>query len=600
MGAARQAIAWFLAVLVFAVGARAQGFRVTAEAHSERVTLGDSTLLRITVSGTTAPRRPELPAMDGLIGEYFDESTSTSVQIINGRRTDSIERTYRFRITPTREGALRIPPVIVRAGGEERATPAIWIVALEPGAHPDYALKVMGPERAVYVGEPVVVTLRWYLGGQFRGPSFAMLDGPRGYVLSPGPDPRRGRSNIDARQFAEFTFLGQPTVGQWGSGLLGERTVQTFEFAVVLTPTSPGMLTFGPVHIAFDRPVQSGRDVFDRTLLQREQTERVVIASEALRMEAKALPREGRPANFSGLVGRYSLATSAVPRTVHVGDPISLTLRITGPDVMPPIEAPDVSNVEEFAEGFRLSPDGWRAEVDPPMRQRVFTTVIRAASEAVTRIPPIELSFFDPEFGEYRVARSEEIPLAVAATRLVTADDALRASEASAGRKREPLTPGPMGLLANAQGPSVLVDRAGVRRWEWAAAAMLGIGAPAMFAAAVAASRRREPTRHQRRLRGLRRAAAAARTARNDPARIEFALRLAASAILNVPVETVTSHDAARLSGMGFGSAGASLARAIERLEARRFGPDGGAGSVPSEEAGQIISDLRRCAGRIA
>ena len=572
---------------------------VTADVFADRVYLGDSTLLRIVVSGATSPQRPEPPPMDGLLCEYYDESTSQNVVIVNGRRSEQIERTYRFRITPLREGTHRIPGFTVRAGSEERTTGAIWISAEPPPPNADYALRITEPGRPVYVGEPVILTLTWYLGGQFRGPTFTMLEPIHGYELRPAPDPRQSLPNVDPKQFAEFSFLGQSTVGMWGVGTLEGRTFTTFEFSCVVVPTHvggpAGRLQFGPVHLAFDRPVQTPRDVFDRGIFERERAQRVVIASNAVRLDVRSLPTEGRPPKFTGLVGEYALAASASPTDVRVGDPITLTLRVTGPDSLADAAAPRESWLSAFHPNFKLSSDGWRADPGAQPRQRTYSTIIRAQHQDVSSIPPIELAYFDTAVGEYRIARTNEIPLRVASTRRVTAADAVRLEEAVTSREqRRDLTPGPGGLMANAYGPSVLADRsAWLRRSPWWGVAVSAIVPPLAVGCVVIVARRHGPSRRALIHRAIRRAETRVRKANGDANVIAGALQSAVGVALDIEPDSVTAHDARGLAARVPRDIAEGLARIIENAGSRTYGGRDEI-RVNQAEAISLLRDLAR------
>ncbi len=591
----------FLVAMAAMAAAQDNRLTVTADVFADRVYLGDSTLLRIVVSGAAAPDRPEPPAMDGLLCEYYDESSSQNVVIFNGRRTEQIERTYRFRITPLREGTHRIPGFTVRAGTEERTTGAIWISAEPPPSNADYALHVSEPGRAVYVGEPVTLTLTWYLGGQFRGPTFTVLEPMRGVELRPAPDPRRTMPGTDPKQFAEFTFLGQSTVGMWGMGTLQGRSFTTFEFSLVLVPTEAGEFQFGPVHLAFDRPVQTPRDVFDRGIFERERAQRVVIASKPVMIQVRSLPMEGRPPNFSGLVGEYAIDASASPTDVRVGDPITLTLRVTGPESLADAAAPRESWLTTFSPDFKLSSDGWREQPASQLRQRAYSTVIRAQRDDVTRIPPVELTYFDTTAGEYRVARTREIPLRVAPTRRVTAADAVRLDQAVASREtQQSLTPGPGGLMANVYGPGVLADRsAWLRRAPWWGVAASAIVPPLVVGLVAIAARGQGASRGGMVRRAIRRSESRVRRSRGDVGTIAQAMREAVGAVLDIEPHAVTGHDARGLAGRVPRDVAEGLARVIEQAGSRTYG-GGTPVDVNMADAISLLRALSKCAGGVA
>jgi len=164
------------------------------------------------------------------------------------------------------------------------------------------------------------------------------------------------------------------------------------------------------------------------------------------------LPAAGRPADFTGLVGSYSIIANASPKEVRVGDPITLTLQVAGPDFMGNVKLPPLAEQPDLARDFKVP-----SEISPPQVSRnvaAFTQTIRPTNPGVKQIPPIRLPYFDPDKGVYEEALSEPIPLEVSGARMLTADDV----EGEAGA--EPERSGPElqaeGIAHNYSGAEVL------------------------------------------------------------------------------------------------------------------------------------------------
>ncbi|MEJ2689718.1 MAG: BatD family protein, partial [Deltaproteobacteria bacterium] len=136
----------------------------------------------------------------------------------------------------------------------------------------------------------------------------------------------------------------------------------------------------------------------------------------------KDLPTAGRPPSFTGLVGVYSIATQASPTDVNVGDPITLTILVTGPPYLDNVELPPLQQLSALQADFKIPAE--MAEGQVQGKSKVFTQTIRAKRADVNRIPPVEISYFNTETGNYETARSEPIPLNVKQTRIITARDA--------------------------------------------------------------------------------------------------------------------------------------------------------------------------------
>ena len=171
-------------------------------------------------------------------------------------------------------------------------------------------------------------------------------------------------------------------------------------------------------------------------------------------LEVKALPNEGRPVNFSGLVGRYSIATTVNPVKVNVGDPITLTIMIGG-ELLRLVDMPDLAAMPEMADNFRIPTSQSVPKVSG--NRKIFTQTVRAINDQVTEIPPIPLSYFDVDQGAYFTTYSDAIPLEVMATKVVTAGQAISAQVATQASEIEAVR---IGIAANYEGPELLKNTA--------------------------------------------------------------------------------------------------------------------------------------------
>ncbi|MEZ5363746.1 MAG: BatD family protein [Bryobacterales bacterium] len=134
------------------------------------------------------------------------------------------------------------------------------------------------------------------------------------------------------------------------------------------------------------------------------------------------LPEQGKPANFSGLIGNFHFDAHAVPTAVSVGDPITLTIRVSGPEYLDYVRLPDLAQQTELVEGFKIPEEMAAGEIVD--RAKVFSQTIRAKDPRITEIPELDFSYFDPDRGEYMVGRTDPIPIEVSGTRVLTLSDA--------------------------------------------------------------------------------------------------------------------------------------------------------------------------------
>ncbi len=126
--------------------------------------------------------------------------------------------------------------------------------------------------------------------------------------------------------------MGSSVVGKISQATVNGRTFNTITFEQVLIPRKAGALTVGPLRAAFEAIVgQRQRGFFDSIFDDLSVSERFVVSAPSAMLKVRPLPTEGRPSNFSGLVGEYTLRADASPTAVNVGDPITLSVTVHGP-----------------------------------------------------------------------------------------------------------------------------------------------------------------------------------------------------------------------------------------------------------------------------
>jgi hypothetical protein len=576
---------------------------VTAQLQKERVYVGDSTILQFTVDGAQEAEAPDLSKLDGLQAQFLggQDSSSHSTFIVNGRRTEQSTLRYvmQYRLTPTRAGQLMVPGVPVTVAGKTYRANAVSLMAQEPGDNPDFKLKLEAEKTTAYVGEPVKVRVVWYLGKQPRGPQFAGNDGGDVYDIFPGADPRPPGTAQDDRRYPAVPFLGGQVVGLLGQGELDGKGYTTLTVEEVVIPRKSGTLKVGPFSVAFDAVTgQRQQSFFDAPWDDRSITERVALTSNVVSLEVRELPEAGRPADFNGLVGSFGVEAAAGLKEANVGDPIPLTVKITGPEPLDRVKAPELEEQPGLVDGFKTSPEGWEAQKDHRPGERVFTTTVRAKSDKVKEIPGIGLSFFDTGSGAYRTATSAPIPLNVHPSREVTVADAVGGGGLSApvAVSKKGLQSAGGGLRANDESDDVLRDeRFDLGRMFQRPGWIVVLAGPPLACAVLAGVRRRSgrDDRGARRRRALGAARGTLRYAASLEA-VSLGVRSYVGGALGAEGRALTSADCRRL----LHEAGSVRAEQVEQLVAEcERGVYGRAGRSAEELRGQalaLVADVDR------
>lgn len=549
--------------------------RVSASVRKNRVYMGDELMVEVLVEGADNARQASEPVVPGASMRFLggNNISRSFTMIVNGQRTENSTKGYslQYALSPTRPGRIVVPPIEVVVGGQTHRTEPIVIEALQPQSDSEFSLEIAIDEDRVYVGQPVQARVTWFIAAAVNEFSFRATPEPEGFdVYIPDAGQTRSRS-------IEFEIFGQRVTAVQSRARRGNVDYPVLTFDLTLIPRQVGTQSVGPLNVVFSRR--------DSMRVQRRQN-----LSNEVQLEVLPLPSEGRPADFAGLVGVYAIDAHASPTSVAVGDPIELSLTISGPEPLTRLDAPELALDAGFSELFKSSPDGWRRQPITRRGIRRFTTTIRARSDRVTEIPPIRLPYFDARTGEYRDALSEAIPLEVRSVREVTAADAITGPGRSRPALTRELERAEPGLWALETDPEQLLRADGfeLARVVRSPVTISALAAPpALYAGVVVAGfvrSRRDPVAARRR-RALPRAQRALRSGGG-----EAGVRTLVSGLLDRPAEGVTGQDCLELAPDSDDAE--LLASVMIGAESGRYG--GAPGEEP--EVGEIRAAMRRVA----
>lgn len=164
----------------------------------------------------------------------------------------------------------------------------------------------------------------------------------------------------------------------------------------------------------------------------------------SLALEVRDLPAEGRPAHFSGAVGKgFRLTQTLTPDRVHPGDLVTATYALTYDGYCPSNAWPRIG---------RPAPEAFRAyepkEVARTPTSCVWTQVLVPRTAAATNVPGASFAYYDVRAGRYAVAQtppgrlvfvSDKAASTQTTTVTVNAEDAPSASAGAASAASAPL-----------------------------------------------------------------------------------------------------------------------------------------------------------------
>ncbi len=343
--------------------------------------------------------------------------SSSSYSIVNGKRTrvKVVQSVMTYQLRATQTGTITLPPISVTVDGQIHTTNPVEIQVIAPATTDKMELKMLLSVAKCYTGQPVVLTVRWFIHSDivnsigdfnFAVPAFATGD----FFIEDTLATAGGNHNQSVSGVGVY-IAQQPVKYK-------DKAYAQVLFSKIIIPKHHGRIKLAPAIASAQIAV--GRKRASGFFGSQTQYKQFMAESEPLILDVLPVPKENKPPAFYGLVGKYNIETSASPTSVHMGDPITLTIKISGNDYLKPVRWPELENTKGF-ENFKIP-----TERSSPVIQngsKIFTQTIRANNSAVTEIPSVTLAYFDSEKGTYKTIKSKIIPLEVAKTKRLGSGD---------------------------------------------------------------------------------------------------------------------------------------------------------------------------------
>ena len=338
--------------------------------------------------------------------------TSSSVQIINGKMTKSVQTTYTYILRASSTGTFVIPPASAKVKKAEIKSSEVSVEVVkgqassagtaskqaaqprqQSGVQDDDIFLVLSLDRTnVVVGEPVIATLKLYqrvnVAG-FEGADFPDFNGFWSQELE-------APTNIE---FARETYDGQ---------IYNAAVRRKF----VLIPQQQGTLTIEPAELVClvnVRVSSGGASIFDG-FFDDYRTIRKKVASKPVNVKVSPLPA-GAPSSFGGGVGTFTLSASLSKDVIKTHEAASLVVTVSGRGNISLLNAPKV----DFPSDMEVYDTKTSDKIDrgglSGSKTYEFPFIPRSHGEFV--IEPIKYSYYDVNSKKYVTLQTEPLEIFV-------------------------------------------------------------------------------------------------------------------------------------------------------------------------------------------
>jgi len=431
--------------------AAAQGAAPSLRASVSRsqITLADTIEYKVELSGGSMGGgvRPEFPDFSASGFDILSGPSTEQHVVMEGFQTRT-SLIYSFVLRPRKLGTFRIGParftlpdgrtlvsnaVTVRVA-KEAAAPAplppelkggnvLWArtgdSAIDRQLRGRLFLRASIDKKQAYVGEQVTLRYDLYQAENLSVESYGLESRPnpyRNFMVETIYQPPGGRLEFRSQVVGGMVFKVAPIE------------------SVALFATKSGLTTIPAFVMTADIPVRTRsphgrRSVFDDPFFNdpffsdpfadlgfpslNRRTVRARLVAPPITVNILPLPTEGRPPDFSGTVGDYTMKASFDRTEVKQHDLVGLKIEFTGKglvDAVSPPELPQVAGLELFKQESNTQPRHFGREVGGT---KTFEFYLRPTKAGRIVFPALEYVVFNPRTARYERLKTEPLTLKV-------------------------------------------------------------------------------------------------------------------------------------------------------------------------------------------
>ncbi|MBN1518016.1 protein BatD [Candidatus Sumerlaeota bacterium] len=434
---------------MMATAAQGQALQLTATVDSQTVPEGGVVNLTLMLSSNQLEIKqlgslfPNVQAIEGFtLLERGMQSQNSSYSVgFNGQPSVQASVSQEFALRPNGKGTLTIPPfqtrykgaliqskpITIRVSGAGKEASGMPEELKQEGVPLPYSqhqglneflqkapilLRASSDKKTYYAGEAVWVQYELCLTNQMK----KLVENSSNRLASESVD--LGVKQMPDR--SDFQTLAEdgPHADQWVRKSFGGIEYQVADlYSALLLPMKLGKLRISPFVLngAYSVARQGrGGDMFSFGFdpFGRQQVG-FAIPSVALEIEIRPLPQDGRPENFSGAVGDFTIRAELDRDSVGLDEYAALRLIVAGKGTLSTVQEPDLPAMPQFKQHGNLSREEVPRKNDPLRGEVVFEAVLRPNEAGKLDIPPVAFTYFDPAKEQYRSTQSEPLTLNV-------------------------------------------------------------------------------------------------------------------------------------------------------------------------------------------
>lgn len=367
------------------------------------VAVGEEFRIDFTLNGEGESFNP--PNLNGLRKiSGPNQSSSSSMQIINGKISRSKTTTYSYYVTALKEGELTIKEASITSNGKIVRSKAgvMNVTKANPKAKTNsyniaenVFVKTSVNKNNIYQGEQIVVSYKLYSKINLTDINISSIPELNGFW----------KEEVETKSTAKLEVIDGVRHNVW--------EISRF----ILTPQKSGKLNVDPMNINVTVQIKKQRNRRDPFgdpfgMFGSYQNIEGEIQSKNIKINVKDLP-EGAPENFNGAVGQFELKSSVDKKTADANEAINYKLTLSGNG--------NIHLIDNIPVNFPANFESY----DPQKKDKTFNTKNGIAGKIefehllIPRykgeysIDGVSFSYFNPRSKTYKTITTESLVINV-------------------------------------------------------------------------------------------------------------------------------------------------------------------------------------------
>ena len=353
------------------------------------------------------------------------KGSSSSIQIINGKRSSSHQTTFTYILIPKATGTFQLPAATALLSGDRISSTQASIQVVSDGASSsrssgknggkssgggqtsstgsgeissnDLFMRLSLSRTEVVIGEPITATLKIYQRANVVGFENAKFPTFNGF-------------------WSQETYV--PNNIEFKRESLDDKIYNTAVLRTyVLIPQQSGAITIDPAELVclvnIRTAPSTSNSLFDSFFQDEYRTIRKRVTTPAVKVKVNPLPA-GQPASFGGGVGNFGISARLTTDNLKTHDAASLVITVSGRGNVALLEEPKVNFPPDFEVYDTKTTENTDKSNGGTSGSKSFEYPFIPRSHGDFTIDPVEYSYYDVNAGKYVTLRTEPLHVKVA------------------------------------------------------------------------------------------------------------------------------------------------------------------------------------------